>query len=58
MLRWAIPDSCDKMLDLLSQPEDARDFKDLATPIKPGLELPQPQGVFPRLELLTDEVNP
>ena len=58
MLRWAIPESCDRMLDLLSQPEDARDFEDLATPIEPGLELPQPQGVFPRLELLTDEVNP
>ncbi len=54
MLRWAMPDSCDKMLDLLSQAEDARDFEHLNSTIEPGLELPQPSGIFPRLEPLKD----
>ena len=58
MLRWVMPESCDRMLDLLSQPIDARDFQHLGTPIEAGLALPQPQGIFPRLELLNDEVNP
>ena len=58
MLRWVMPESCDKMLDLLSQPADAREFEHLAIAIEPGLELPQPTGIFPRLELLKDEVNP
>ena len=51
MLRWVMPESCDKMLDLLAQPEDARDFGSLNQSIKPGIELPQPKGIFPRLEL-------
>jgi len=58
MLRWVMPESCDKMLDLLAQPADAREFAHLAIPIEAGLALPQPTGIFPRLELLTDEVNP
>ena len=57
MLRWAMPESCDKMLDLLAQPEDARDFEHLATPINAGIALPEPKGVFPRLELPTDEAG-
>ena len=57
MLRWAIPQSCDKMLDLLSQPEDARDFEHLATMIEPGIDLPAPQGIFPRLELPKEEAE-
>lgn len=51
MLRWVIPDSCDKMLDLLAQPQEARDFKSLDRSIEIGLDLPQPKGLFPRLEL-------
>jgi methionyl-tRNA synthetase len=51
LARWAIPGSSDKLLDQLAQAEDARDFKALATPLEAGLALPQPQGVFPRLEL-------
>ena len=51
MLRWAIPESCDKMLDLLAQPEDARDFEHLPKAIESGTDLPAPQGIFPRLEL-------
>tara|TARA_R110002033_G_scaffold42421_1_gene83310 strand:+ start:30258 stop:31811 length:1554 start_codon:yes stop_codon:yes gene_type:complete len=58
MLRWVMPESCDKMLDLLAQPANAREFEHLGTAIEPGLELPQPVGIFPRLELLKDEVNP
>jgi len=51
MLRWVMPESCDKMLDLLAQSPDARDFSHLDQPIKVGIELPVPKGIFPRLEL-------
>ncbi len=57
MLRWAIPDSCDRMLDLLAQPADARDFEHLATAIEPGIALPPPRGIFPRLELPIKEAE-
>ena len=48
LVRWAIPESADKLLDLLGQGPDTRDFAALATPIVPGTLLPAPQGVFPR----------
>jgi methionyl-tRNA synthetase len=51
LARWAIPASADALLDQLAQPEEARDFAALGHPLKPGLDLPAPQGVFPRLEL-------
>ncbi|QLC24166.1 methionine--tRNA ligase [Parasphingopyxis algicola] len=51
LARWAIPASADALLDQLAQPEEARDFAALGQPLKPELELPAPQGVFPRLEL-------
>ena len=51
LFRWAIPASADRLLDLLGQPVDARDFAALARPLVPGATLPAPQGVFPRLEL-------
>jgi methionyl-tRNA synthetase len=51
MARWAIPESADKLLDLLGQTSDARDFAALARPIAAGTALPPPNGVFPRLEL-------
>ena len=57
MLRWVIPESCDKMLDLLAQPDDSRDFDHLNKPIETGIALPEPKGIFPRLELLKDEVE-
>ncbi|WP_417622317.1 methionine--tRNA ligase [Parasphingorhabdus sp.] len=57
MLRWVIPESCDKMLDLLAQPADARDFAHLGTAIETGLELPQPKGIFPRLEMPEAEAS-
>ena len=57
MLRWAIPESCDRMLDLLAQPADARDFEHLTTAIVPGVALPAPQGIFPRLDLPVSETE-
>ena len=51
MLRWVIPESCDKMLDLLSQRADERDFEHIATAIESGLTLPAPSGIFPRLDM-------
>lgn len=54
MLRWVMPDSCDKILDLLNQSPDTRNFDSLDQPIATGLELPKPTGVFPRLELSED----
>ena len=46
----AMPESGGKLLDLLSVPEDARDFGNLgeAGRLKPGTELPAPTPVFPR----------
>lgn len=54
MTSWAIPDGSARMLDLLGQPADARDFAALARAIEPGLALAAPQGVFPRIEAATD----
>ena len=52
MLRWVMPESCDRMLDLLAQPEDVHAISlALNQFIKSGIELPQPKGIFPRLEL-------
>ena len=51
LVRWVVPASADKLLDLLGQDADARDFAALAVPLRPGIPLPPPQGVFPRLEL-------
>jgi len=51
MARWAIPESADKLLDLLGQGADVRDFDALNRPIAAGSALPTPSGVFPRLEM-------
>jgi len=48
LARWAIPASADKLLDQLGQGADARDFAALAVSLRPGTQLPPPQGVFPR----------
>jgi len=53
MARWAIPESADKLLDLLGQGADVRDFNALTRPIAGGTALPTPVGVFPRLEMAT-----
>ena len=43
-----MPDSIGRMLDLLTVPEEARQFSALETPLVPGTALPKPEGVFPR----------
>ena len=45
-----LPAAAARLLDLLGQPEDQRDFRCLAARIEPGTELPTPTGVFPRYE--------
>ena len=55
MLRWVMPESCDKMLDILVQSENSRTFSNINTNIEPGIALPAPQGIFPRLELPESE---
>jgi len=54
MARWAIPDSADKLLDLLGQGADVRNFDALNRPIEAGTTLPAPSGVFPRLEMAAE----
>jgi methionyl-tRNA synthetase len=54
MARWAIPESADKLLDLLGQGADLRNFDALNRPIEAGTALPAPSGVFPRLEMAVD----
>jgi methionyl-tRNA synthetase len=54
LARWVMPSSCDKLLDLLAQPADARDFSALGVRLEPGIDLPAPVVIFPRLELASD----
>ncbi len=51
LAQWIIPEGAGRILDLLAQPEDIRNFNALGTEIKEGFSLPAPSGVFPRLEL-------
>ncbi len=48
LIQPAMPVSGGKLLDLLAVPADCRDFAALSHPLKPGLQLPAPEGVFPR----------
>ncbi|BBZ30087.1 methionine--tRNA ligase [Mycolicibacterium madagascariense] len=48
LVQPVMPGSASRLLDLLGQPADARQFTDVATRIAPGTALPTPQGVFPR----------
>ena len=50
LLQPFMPASCDKLLDLVAVPADARDFAALgeAGRLKPGTELEAPKPVFPR----------
>ena len=50
LVQSVMPESAAKLLDLLGQAADARDFAALATPLAPGTSLPAPIGVFPRYE--------
>lgn len=54
LARWAIPAGAGKLLDLLAQAADARDFASLGHPLAHGYALPPPVGVFPRLEAPVD----
>ena len=51
MASWAIPTGAGEVLDLLGQSNESRNFINLNDIIEPGIELPTPSGVFPRLEL-------
>ena len=54
MARWAIPESADRLLDLLGQEADVRNFDALDRPIESGTPLLAPSGVFPRLEMAAE----
>lgn len=53
MLQPFTPDSSSKLLNQLGVPEDQRLFEHLTAEyaLKPGSELPKPEGVFPRFQL-------
>jgi methionyl-tRNA synthetase len=51
LLQPVMPDSANKLLDLLGQDPDARSFDFVATRLKPGTALPKPEGVFPRYQV-------
>ena len=55
LARFVVPAGADKLLDLLGQADDVRDFIALTVPIAEGLALPAPSGVFPRLEMPKDD---
>jgi methionyl-tRNA synthetase len=50
LIQPVMPDSAARLLDLLGQRDDGRDFAALATRLAPGTALPAPSGVFPRYE--------
>ncbi len=47
-----MPESMDKMLDLLAAPKSNRSFSHIGDDfaLKPGTKLPKPEGVFPRIK--------
>jgi methionyl-tRNA synthetase len=45
-----MPTAAAKLLDLLGQPAEQRDFTAIATRLAPGTELTAPTGVFPRYQ--------
>lgn len=50
LVQPVMPSAAARLLDLLGQPQDQRDFAALATRLTPGIALPAPSGVFPRYE--------
>jgi methionyl-tRNA synthetase len=45
-----VPQAVARLLDQLAQPPDRRAFAALVThPLEPGITLPKPEGVFPRI---------
>ena len=50
LVQPVMPTAAGRLLDLLGQSADGRDFASLTTRLVPGTELPAPVGVFPRYE--------
>jgi methionyl-tRNA synthetase len=48
LIQPVMPDSAAKLLDLLGQPAESRDFAAIAARLTAGTPLPTPEGVFPR----------
>jgi methionyl-tRNA synthetase len=48
ILQPVMPESTEKLLDLVAQPADQRGFDALEQRLQAGTELPKPSGVFPR----------
>ncbi|MUM15600.1 methionine--tRNA ligase [Mycobacterium sp. CBMA271] len=51
LVQPVMPDSAAKLLDLLGQSEDQRDFASIGARLKAGLSLPAPSGVFPKYQV-------
>lgn len=50
LVQPVMPESSGKLLDLLDQPADERQFTAIGTRLVPGTILPKPEGVFPRYQ--------
>ncbi len=44
-----VPKAATKILDQLAIPEDQRDITSLDSPLQGGVDIPKPEGVFPRI---------
>jgi methionyl-tRNA synthetase len=51
LIQPVMPESASKLLDLLGQPAEQRDFAAIGTRLVPGIPLPAPSGVFPRYQV-------
>lgn len=51
LVQPVMPESAAKLLDLLGQADDQRDFAAIGTRLKPGVSLPAPTGVFPKYQV-------
>jgi methionyl-tRNA synthetase len=51
LIQPVMPESAAKLLDLLGQPADQRDFTAVGTRLVAGTALPKPEGVFPRYQV-------
>jgi methionyl-tRNA synthetase len=51
LVQPVVPTAAGKLLDLLGQADDARDFAAVSVRLRPGTALPKPEGVFPRYQV-------
>ncbi|BBX46160.1 methionine--tRNA ligase [Mycobacterium cookii] len=51
LIQPVMPESASKLLDLLGQPAEQRNFDAIGTRLVPGTPLPAPSGVFPRYQV-------